>query len=149
MVDELLNLDEEAVLSYCAVDKELAVPPLPLSVLAFGGSVRRGWPYRLGASFRATENRSSLSSSKLDLGGGCGLSSIGRSALAPSRDLPWLFGRAKTRKDAVESRLLLCSLWTSSSTFPEDLRRGNPLRNFPGIEQVCLFGCQVLVYRGD
>ena len=63
--------------------------------------------YRLGASFRTTENRSPLSSSKLDLGGGCGLSAIERNVLPLSHDFPWLFGLAKTRKDEAESLLLL------------------------------------------
>lgn len=65
-----------------------------------------GWSYRLGASFRATANKSSLSSSKLDFGGGCGLSVIPRRALALSIDLPWLLGLARTRKEDTESLLL-------------------------------------------
>ena len=63
-----------------------------------------------------------------------------RTAVGLSSDLPSLLGLAKTRKDDTESLLLLLFslLWTSSSTFPEDLRRGNPLGSLMGIEPVSL-----------
>lgn len=50
-VDELLNLDEEAALSYWALEEELAVPPLPLSLLVCSEDGRKvgrtGWVHRV------------------------------------------------------------------------------------------------------
>ena len=59
-VVEVLSRVEDALLSYWPVDADLSVPPLPLYTVSVE---TMAWvaPYRLLASGRATENRSSSS----------------------------------------------------------------------------------------